>query len=99
MKRGILIVLGALFGITILISGCSKSEEKMAETPSVEKQMVEQEAPAMKQEVAEKTEQQAAETATMKTETMTEQAVETVKEMGQQAMESITEKMPEEVKH
>jgi len=97
MKKGILIVLGTLFGITILISGCNKSEEKKAETPSVEKQMVEEKAPAMKPEMAEETEQEA-ETATEKTENITEQAVGAAKEMGQQTMESIIEKMPEEVK-
>ena len=56
MKKGILGGFGVLFCVAILISGCSKPEEKKAEAPPVEKQVVQEKAPAVKQETAEKAE-------------------------------------------
>ena len=63
MKKGILCSFGVLFVVSILISGCSKPEEKKAEAPSETKQTMEQPAPAvqepapeMKGEATEKTE-------------------------------------------
>ena len=56
MKKGILSGLGVLFVAAILISGCSKPEEKKAEAPPVQKQTVQEKAPAVKQETAEKAE-------------------------------------------
>ena len=104
MKTGMLIVWGILFVITILISGCSKSEDKKADAPSKIMQTIEQKATtakektgAMTKEVVEKVEV-TVESAGQKTATMTEKAVESAKEMGQQAMESVSEKMPEEAK-
>jgi lipid-binding SYLF domain-containing protein len=68
MKKGILGGFGVLFCVAILISGCSKPEEKKAEAPPVEKQVVQEKAPAVKQEMAEKAEP-AVESATMTDET------------------------------
>jgi len=56
MKKVLLGSFGVLFVAAILISGCSKPEEKKAEAPPVEKQTVQEKAPAVKQEVAEKAE-------------------------------------------
>jgi len=63
MKKGILCGFGVLFVVSILISGCSKPEEKNTEAPPETKQTMEQPAPAvqepapeMKGESAEKTE-------------------------------------------
>jgi lipid-binding SYLF domain-containing protein len=56
MKKGILGSFGALFVVAILISGCSKPEEKKAEAPPVEKQTVQEKAPVVKQEMEEKVE-------------------------------------------
>ena len=64
MKKGILSGLGVLFVAAILISGCSKPEEKKAEAPPVQKQTVQEKAPAVKQETVEKAEP-AVEPATM----------------------------------
>ena len=52
MKKEMLISFGILFAVAVLISGCSKPEEKKAETPPVEKQIVQEKAPAVKQEMA-----------------------------------------------
>ena len=75
MKKGILSGLGVLFVAAILISGCSKPEEKKAETPPVEKQIVQEKAPAVKQEMAEKVEP-AAESTTMEERAAKEKAYE-----------------------
>ncbi len=97
MKKGILIVWGILFAVTILISGCSKSEDKKAEAPSKIMQAVEQKATAVKEKTAEMTKEAVekveatAESAGQKTATMTETAVESAKEMGQQAVEKVKE--------
>jgi lipid-binding SYLF domain-containing protein len=64
MLKGILSSFGVLFVVAILISGCSKPEEKKVEAPPVEKQIVQEKAPAVKQEMVEKVEP-AAEPATM----------------------------------
>ena len=64
MKKGILSCFGVLFVAAILISGCSKPEEKKAEAPPVQKQTVQEKAPAVKQETVEKAEP-AVEPATM----------------------------------
>ena len=63
MKKGILCGFGVLFVVSILISGCSKPEEKKAEAPPETKQTMEQPAqavqepaPEMKGEATEKTE-------------------------------------------
>jgi len=56
MKKGILGSFGVLFVVAILISGCSKPEEKKAEAPPVEKQTVQEKAPVVKQEMEEKVE-------------------------------------------
>ena len=56
MKNGILGSFGVLFVVAILISGCSKPEEKKAEAPPVEKQTVQEKAPVVKQEMEEKVE-------------------------------------------
>ena len=98
MKKQILYNLGILFIATsMVVSGCSKPEEKKAEAPAVEKQMVQEKAPVAQKEMVEKAEP-ALETAKEQTPTMTDQAVEAAKEMGQQALESASEKLPEEVK-
>jgi lipid-binding SYLF domain-containing protein len=67
MKKGILGSFGALFVVAILISGCSKPEEKKAEAPPVEKQTVQEKAPVVKQEMEEKVEP------TVESATMTDQ--------------------------
>jgi type IV secretory pathway VirB10-like protein len=90
MKKEMLISFGILFAVAVLISGCSKPEEKKAETPPVEKQIVQEKAPAVKQEMAEKVEPAAEST------TMEEQAIKAAKEMGQQALDKEIEKLPEE---
>jgi len=80
MKKGILSGLGVLFVAAILISGCSKPEEKKAEAPPVQKQTVQEKAPAVKQETAEKAEPTAekAEPTTEKAEPTAEKAEPTV---------------------
>jgi len=87
MKKGILYGFGILFFVSILISGCSKPEEKKAEAPPEIKQTMEQPAQAvqeqateMKGEAAEKAEP-AAESAEEKAATMPEQPVGTGKEI------------------
>ncbi|MDX2433033.1 MAG: hypothetical protein QNK14_00275, partial [Desulfobacterales bacterium] len=67
MKKGILGSFGALFVVAILISGCSKPEEKKAAAPPVEKQTVQEKAPVVKQEMEEKVEP------TVESATMTDQ--------------------------
>ena len=54
MKKGILSGFGVLFVISILVSGCSKPEEKKVEAPPAEKQAVQEKAPVEKQEMVEK---------------------------------------------
>jgi len=49
MKKGILCSFGFLFFVSILISGCSKPEEKKAEAPPETKPTMEQTAPAVQQ--------------------------------------------------
>ena len=56
MKKVLLGSFGVLFLAAFLISGCSKPEEKKAEAPPVEKQTVQEKAPVVKKEVAEKAE-------------------------------------------
>ena len=56
MKKGIFYGFGILFVVALLISGCSKPEEKKVEAPPVEKQTVQEKAPAVQQEMAEKAE-------------------------------------------
>ena len=90
MKKEILSGLGVLFCVAILISGCSKPEEKKVEAPPVKKQIVQEKAPAVKQEMAEKVEP------TAESATLEDQAIEVAKEMGQQALEKEIEKLPEE---
>ncbi len=85
MKKRILSGFGVLFCVAILISGCSKPEEKKVEAPPVQKQIVQEKAPAVKQEVAEKLEP-AAEAAVLKGPTMTDHAIEASKEMREQAL-------------
>ena len=70
MKKGILGSFGVLFVVAILISGCSKPEEKKAEAPPVEKQTVQEKAPVVKQEMEEKVEP------TVEAATMTDQTTE-----------------------
>ena len=70
MKKGILSCFGVLFVAAILISGCSKPEEKKAEAPPVQKQTVQEKAPAVKQETVEKAEP------TVESATMTDKAIE-----------------------
>jgi lipid-binding SYLF domain-containing protein len=70
MKKGILSCFGVLFVAAILISGCSKPEEKKAEAPPVQKQTVQEKAPAVKQEMAEKAEP------TVEPATMTDKAID-----------------------
>jgi hypothetical protein len=107
MKKGIAVALGTLFVFALVMSGCSKPEEK-AEVPQVEKQMVEEKAPAVSPEAVEKAEQPAeaakemgektegsSESAAQQTETMTDKAAETAKEMGQQAVETSIDTMKE----
>jgi 5'-3' exonuclease len=96
MKKAILSCLGVLFVAAILMSGCSKSEEKKAEAPSM-KEAIEQKATAVGEKAAEMTKEaevkveQAAETTAEKTATVTEQAVEAGKEMGKDAVEAVKE--------
>ena len=52
MNKGILSVFGVLSVLAILISGCSKPDEKKTEAPPVEKQTLEEKAPAVEQESA-----------------------------------------------
>jgi lipid-binding SYLF domain-containing protein len=70
MKKGILSCFGVLFVAAILISGCSKPEEKKAEAPPVQKQTVQEKAPAVKQETVEKAEP------TVEPATMTDKAID-----------------------
>jgi lipid-binding SYLF domain-containing protein len=56
MKKEILSGFGVLFVVSILISGCSKPEEKKVEAPPVEEQTVQEKAPEVKTEMAEKVE-------------------------------------------
>ena len=51
MKKGILISFGVLFVVSVLISGCSKPEEKKAEAPPEQEKTVLEKAPAVKQEM------------------------------------------------
>lgn len=53
MKKGILCGFGVLFFVSILISGCSKPEEKKAEAPPETKQTMEQPAPEVQEQAAE----------------------------------------------
>jgi lipid-binding SYLF domain-containing protein len=53
MKKGILCGFGVLFFISILISGCSKPEEKKAEAPPETKQTMEQPAQPVQEQAAE----------------------------------------------
>ena len=53
MKKGILNGFGVLFVVSILISGCSKPEEKKVEAPTETKQTMEQPAPAVQEQTAE----------------------------------------------
>jgi lipid-binding SYLF domain-containing protein len=77
MKKGILSGLGVLFVAAILISGCSKPEEKKAEAPPVQKQTVQEKAPAVKQETAEKAEPTAEKSEpTVEPATMTDKAID-----------------------
>jgi lipid-binding SYLF domain-containing protein len=55
MKKGILSCFGGLAVFAILMSGCSKPEEKKVEAPPVEK-AVQEKAPVVEQEMAEKAE-------------------------------------------
>jgi len=82
MKKVLLGSFGVLFLAAILISGCSKPEEKKAEAPPVEKQTVQEKAPAVKEEVAEKVEP-AAEKAepTVESATMTGTAIDVAVDM------------------
>jgi lipid-binding SYLF domain-containing protein len=50
MKKGMLCGFGILFFVSILISGCSKPEEKQAEAPPETKQTMEQPAPAVQEQ-------------------------------------------------
>jgi len=49
MKKGILCGLGVLFFVSILISGCSKPEEKKVEVPPAQEQTVEKASPAVQE--------------------------------------------------
>ena len=53
MKKRILSGFGVLFVVSILISGCSKPEEKKVEAPTETKQTMEQTAPAVQEQTAE----------------------------------------------
>ena len=53
MKKGLLCGFGVLFFISILISGCSKPEEKQAEAPPETKQAMEQPAQPVQEQAAE----------------------------------------------
>ena len=90
MKKGIFSSFGVLFCVAILISGCSKPEEKKVEAPPVQKQIVQEKAPVVQQEMVEKVEP------TAESATIEEQAVEMAKEMGQEALDKEIEKLPEE---
>ena len=58
MKKGILCGFGVLFFVSILISGCSKPEEKKAEAPPETKQTMEQPAPEAQEQAAEMKEEE-----------------------------------------
>ena len=90
MLKGILSGFGVLFVVAILISGCSKPEEKKAEAPAMKKQVVQEKPPVEKQEMAEKVEPPVESTS------LEEQAIEVAKEIGEQALEKEIEKLPEE---
>ena len=53
MLKAILSSIGVLFVVTLLISGCSKPEEKAVEAPPETKQTMEQPAPAVQEQAAE----------------------------------------------
>jgi lipid-binding SYLF domain-containing protein len=53
MLKAILSSIGVLFVVTLLISGCSKPEEKTVEAPPETKQTMEQPAPAVQEQAAE----------------------------------------------
>jgi lipid-binding SYLF domain-containing protein len=53
MKKGILSGFGVLFVVSILISGCSKPEEKKVEAPPETKQTMEQPGPPVQEKAAE----------------------------------------------
>jgi lipid-binding SYLF domain-containing protein len=53
MLKAILSGIGVLFVVTLLISGCSKPEEKTVEAPPETKQTMEQPAPAVQEQAAE----------------------------------------------
>ena len=53
MKKGIICGFGVLFFVSILISGCSKPEEKKVEAPPETKQTMEQPAPAVQEQAVE----------------------------------------------
>ena len=84
MKNGIFCGFGILFVVAILISGCSKPEEKKVDTPPVEKQTVQEKAPAVQQEMAEKAEPDVEKAEpdaekvqpTVESETMTDKAID-----------------------
>ena len=89
--KGILSYFGVLFCAAILVSGCSKPEEKKVEAPPVQKEMVQEKAPVVKQEMEEEKVEPVAESATLE-----DQAVEAAKQMGQEALDKEIEKLPEE---
>jgi len=53
MKKGIICGFGVLFFVSILISGCSKPEEKKVEAPPETKQTMEQPAPVVQEQAVE----------------------------------------------
>ena len=58
MKKGIICGFGVLFFVSILISGCSKPEEKKVEAPPETKQTMEQPAPAVQEQAVEMKEEE-----------------------------------------
>jgi methyl-accepting chemotaxis protein len=78
MKKAILSCLGVLFVAAILMSGCSKSEEKKAEAPSM-KESIEQKATAVGEKAAEMTKE---------AEVKVEEAAEMTKEAGAKVEEA-----------
>jgi len=80
MKKGILISFGVLFVASVLISGCSKPEEKKAEAPPVQEKTVQEKAPAVKQEMVAE-EEAAKEEPAEDLATMAEDAVGAAKEI------------------
>jgi lipid-binding SYLF domain-containing protein len=86
MKKGILFIFGVLFFVSILINGCSKSEEKKAEAPPETKQTIEQPAPAVQEQAAEMKKEEVE-----KAEPTGESAAEKAPEMTDQTIGSATE--------